>query len=564
MQPTLSLNNRISKYTERINNILASKGSDEAFLRMFLDPQTAQNPSQRFLYPNARARPACPVYQKAIFETSTVDIGDHQVRGVMLQPSPTCPVMLSHSYLVNHNFTLFAGRLVGQRVVDTVEGEYGGNQLLPPFRSHQLPSTVTLLGGTPMPIPIHGSFGNTAFYSGAVNTGLASVSFRDFTEVLNAGISTGVNVLPAFQGEFMTVSLRVGFGTLPLDNSRLLLDVSWANNVGTLATNTSAFIFPTTPQIAEAPGVCSAQFSMPTGSVGIASISLRSPSTATYNLYDVLVQISSQTAVPAGALLNATGLGVYAGQPVSGIASIGSAAHALRMSAGSLLLTNTSSSLNTNGFIVGTGFAGLPSTVGINGENTIGSQVSSRSFALVDGSYASLAPKLDLPFESVYAQPDMNSNRVLWILKTQDNTPISLRLRFDAVIEIVSQDPLFPPLPGYCEPIRMAALNACQESEGYLILTENPFHLSGVAKFIGNALNMGGKLVSIAHPVAGMMMQRVGSGISTAAPIVQKVEDYAKKHKLVKKAKQVTVQAGRAVRRMASGSSIGSAMGRRR
>lgn len=450
----------------------------------FLSPEVCADASARVLYPNANARAACPVYQKGIIETSTVDIGNHQNRAVLLVPHMACPIMFSHSALSAVALGLFqASTTQSGRLRDPCPGRYGGSEDQPLYSAHEIPQHVDFtVPGASIALPIHGGFytANTQD-STSSQRNPAAIMFRDWTTVMDAtGVPSSVRAIPGLSGDSVRITL-VARASAAWVAGDLTLDVVTTNVGGTSLTTTSAALTPTS---ATSPAVLAGSVTLPVGAVGIVSVILRATVIKSVDFSSVCVihSCNSSTA-PAGVQL-----GTFVGSPISGFASLKPVASAARVTSLSLKVTNTSSALNANGFIIGFATQGVyPGNTGCFGENTISGLVSAKSFKFIDGSYMALAPALDLQFSNVDTLPDYGTGIGMYLITGQDNTAITMKCEYHAVVEIVSQDPLFAPMPAGYHPEFLTAVKSAQESGGYLVLSENPFHWGVIGSLLGKA-----------------------------------------------------------------------------
>lgn len=446
----------------------------------FLSPEVCADASTRVLYPNANARAACPVYQKGIIETSTVDVGNHQNRGILVVPHMACPIMLSHSALSGVALALFhASTTEAGRLKDPCPGRYGGSQLQPLYSAHEIPQHCDFAAGSSIAIPIHGGFyTDNALSSSSAQRNASSTMYRDWTTVLNGGVPTAVRAIPASTGDSVRLTSVVRSGTV-WASADLQLDVVTTDTAGVLTTTSASLVATAVTTLV----VVGAAITLP-ACVGICSVSIRC-----VNARSVDFQTLDVIHSPAGATVpTGTELGTYVGSPISGFASLKPIATSARVTALSLKVSNTSSALNANGYIVGFATqAAFPGNAGCFGESSISGLVSAKSFKFVDGSYMAMAPALDLQFSNVDTLPSYGTGIGMYVVTGQDATPITMKCEYHAVVEIVSQDPLFAPMPAGYHPEFLTAVKSAQESGGYLVLSENPFHWGVIGSLLGKA-----------------------------------------------------------------------------
>jgi hypothetical protein len=334
-------------------------------------------------------------------------------------------------------------------------------------------------------IPIHGAFGTPTNLASGV-TAPASACFEDFTEVLNAGTGTGVHAIPCEEGDHVYMTM-IG----------AVISGSGTQEFHVLTSSSSGAITVTSATYGSfgAPGSFNgyAVVTIPSGAVGIVGCYLRSSVGGTLGLYQLSVQHFS-----ASSSANvSTGLGVFAGDPVSGMASLRELTVEARVTALSCLLTNTASALNANGFFCGVGVSqSLPAEAGILGESSAFALSSARTFPFVDGAYTAIRPADDLEFTPLDSLPMEKQNRVMFFVRGQDNTPVVFKVEYHGIIEVVSSDPLFPPSPVFTDCDATGALEKLAESSAYLILSENKFHLGSVMKKIGSVAKWAAPLVA--------------------------------------------------------------------
>lgn len=495
-----------SKQELAIKEKMAKVGTLEAAVLPFLSPEVCQDASKRVLFPNAMVKPACPTYQKGIIESNTLDIGDHQVRNILLLPHVSAPVLLSHQSLAAQAGVLFQATGVrGGRLCSETTGTYGGNQSpMPWFRSHEVASLWNLATGASVALPIHGCAYTAYDSNGASALKTASqLMIRDWTEVLNGGVGTGVRAIPCMAGDIIAAhgELRATTAWVAGD---LYLDVVTCDALGALTTTSAQIGFTVGVQYS---AWASLNVTIPALAVGIVSVSIRNANAAT-RTYDLCtIKVSHRAvAVQDAATVAATGAGSYVGSALSGLQSMLPTCSAGRVTALSVKVTNTASELNANGYIVAVATAdSLPGNVGCFGENTIAGLTTSKSYKFRDGSYMAIAPSLSLDYAALDALPGPKMNYGLFVIQSQDNTPITFKVEYHAVVEVISQDPLFAPITAYMDAAVLQALQKCQESAGYLILSENPFHWGAIGKAIGGAARFVNK--------TGLLKKAAGLGI---------------------------------------------------
>lgn len=508
-------------------------------LRMFLDPAAATRPAMRSLYPNFKVRAACPVYQRGVYETTTVDVGDHQVRAVILQPSLSAPVLLSGSSLANVSSTLFKATLSrGGRLVDTTPGIYAGNQRMPIYRSFEIPSDCTFSINASIGIPIHGGFYTPALVAAttAANTQTQHM-FRDFTEVLNGGVDTGVRGIPV-NGTNDAVDLYLSFrSTVAYTNGDLIMRLGTCTSAGVI-TYTS-FNMVGASSATGGTNVAGGSITCPAGAVAITSLEVVSSVARGFAFTGVHVNhsVGASTAVDVS-----VGLGSFTGSPVSGLPSFLAVCQAARVTAASVLITNTSSALNANGFITGAGMQNIsPSAAGIYGENSVASVTTAKTTTLVDGAYAALTPDVDLDYTPIDSLPALDSNRAIFFIQSQDNTPITLKIEYQLVVEVLSQNPIFPPEEARSDLATVTALQGLSHG-GYLLMCENKLHLSAIANLlrkivpiVRRGLEVGAMMTASARPEVSMGLKAASAG---AGNVQSLVEMAAKAEKAVQSTKR--------------------------
>jgi hypothetical protein len=466
------------------------------FQKQFLDPSTAQD-SDRFCWPNAHCKPACPVYQRGVVDVATLDVGDHQARAVIVQPHAAAPIMISHGRLASRQFVLFDGTsIVGGRLIDSSNPGFAASTAAdqPPFITFEIPAAQSFSIGTVLALPLHGSFGTPYNALGNVRMSVAQACFEDYTAVLNAGTDTGVRAIPCEAGDVVKVDISGTCGSAAYANGDLVLDVVTSSATGVLTTTSANIVVPVALAVPNFFGAYG-QISTPAGAVGIVSAMIRGVVARfiTFQRCSILHESSS-----GGANIS-TGLGVFTGASISGMNSLRAVAQEARLNSLSCLLTNTASSLNANGFITGCGIPGAtPASVGIVGEDSVASAVSSRTFKFLDGSYTSLRPAQDLCFSPLDSLPPNRANRVIYFIRGQDATPVTFKIEYQAVLEVISADPLFPPERVVFDEKAMTAVERLAEGPAYLILCENALHMGKILKKVG-------KVAKFAAPVLGMM-----------------------------------------------------------
>lgn len=522
---------------------MLSGREDAAFLTSFLNPATGSQPQGRFLYPNSRVRPSCPVFQRNVIESQTVDVGQHQVRHVLLQPHVSAPIMVSHQTLPFVNGVLFNGVASEGGLCDMEAGGfYSGNQRMPWFRSFRMPAFFSSLGnGAGVGVPIHGAFYSPSTV--AANTPSSAVApgnilLRDFTEVNNAtGDFTGVHGLPLGPDGNDVIVVHMGFaspGTSLVDNVDLSIRLGLCDAGGTVTYQTT--VMNITRSLA-ANGVASCSISPTAGTIALTSLELVNTRGTGFTLdigyFKVVHALLSGVTVN-----NGVGSGSFVGAPVRGLASVTASCQAARVTSASLLLTNTTSSLNANGFITACGVqAALPSNTGLLGIQSIGALATARSFPFVDGCYSAIAPNINLDYESLDSSPSLALNRVVMTVKGQDNTPVIFKLEYNVIVEVISQDPLFPAQMAVIDQRRVQALQMLQESGAYLILSENKLHWNSIKNAI-KALLVGASAAGMAsgHPEVAAAAQAASGALSTADSAYQAIRPLLPKKK--KSAKQ--------------------------
>jgi hypothetical protein len=475
---------------------------------MYLAPEIAADPNYRDLYQNFKVKAACPVFQRGILETTTVDVGDHQVRGVLLVPHAACPVMLSHSSVTAMGGCLFDAKLGRNgRLVEECRGYYGGNQRMPYFRAFEAPALWDLAIGGSVAFPIHGSY-----YSPTTITGTSalaastSVMLRDFTEVLNNGVGTNVRAIPAAANDTVSIVAELRKSVAWVDND-LNFRVGTTNSAGTITYTATPMSGP-----AAASTVIGKTITLPAGAVGITSCEMVDNKGVAQVFDFASIRITHQ--VNSAVIDNSTGLGSYVGSPVSGLASLAPVCQSARVTAISGLVTNTASALNANGFIITTATQNaLPGNAGIYGENAIASLTSSRSSTVVNGAYLALAPAIDLDYGPLDCLPDLNLGVGIFVIQSQDATAITLKVEYNLVVEVISQDPLFPAMHQHVDMGLITTIQQMQEVGGYLINCENPLHWSTIGSTLSRFLK----------PAA----RAVVKGFKTALPIARKVNSVA-------------------------------------
>jgi hypothetical protein len=483
----------------------------------FLSPEVAAEATSRVLFNNSRVRAADPIYQRGIVETSTVDVGDHQNRAVLVVPHQACPVLVSHTAQAGVG-TLFHGKPRAGRLVDVTKGIYAGTDAVaPPFRAFEVPADWAGTTGTRFPIPIHGAW-YTAAAAGSGLVSTSSTQFRDFTDQLVGGVSNAKRAIPVQSGDF--VSIKVEFQIAPIITvTDLVLEIVTIDATGArTATTANAAVNNLLPTSG-----MSAIATVPVGAVGLAAASLLSAATVIRRFSSIVVQHSTSS----GVVDLSMALGSYTGVPISGLASLAPVCTAGRVTALSAKVTNTASALNANGFIIANATQdATPAAIGCFGESSIASLASSKSFKFTDGSYMALAPSIDLEYMPLDSAPSENMTMGIFVVQTQDNTPITFKVEYHMMFEVVSQDPLFAPHKPLHDAAQIAALAQAQEAGGYLVLSENPFHwgsiataLSKVGKGVGGfAKSAGSAAMSGARAIARNPGTALAIGASLGVP----------------------------------------------
>lgn len=460
---------------------------------MFLAPELANDAKFRVALNNPHSAPSCQVYQRGVIEGTTIDVGDHCERMLLMVPHASCPVLLSHASLLNTACCISnLVQVLGTRLVDPYPGLYGGSPpVVPPFRSHEFPGAVDLAAGASIGIPIHGGFyGPTSYIQSAALVNSTQLMYRQWTEAFVAGVAGGINVLPSLSTD--TVSLVVlGRGVSTYVNGDLNLRVRTMNNAGIITTATVALGNGATG----ATLLLTAVYTIPVGAIGIVSCELSSAAAASRSYDFTIVKITHQ--VNTSNVDPSSFGGSFVGTPTSGFSSLLPICQSARVTALSVKVTNTSSALNANGYIVGTATVDTPpAATGIYGATSIATKTTSKSFPLVDGCYMALAPSTKLRFSPLDAAPPDDISFGVMAFTTQDATAITFKIEYHAVIEVISQDPLFAPGLHRRAKSQSAMLSAVQSSAGYLVLSENPLHwndvqgaLTQAAKFYDNKVS---------------------------------------------------------------------------
>lgn len=455
------------------SKLTASSHPDK--IAAFLAPEICTVHNNRVLFQNNNVKAACPVYQRGILESGTIDIGDHQVRTVLMVPHVACPILISHNTLTGVA-TCLADLLVknGARLLDTWRGLYGGNSVLPYYRSHEMPASMDLAAAASIGIPIHGGFySNTTVSGTTAATPQQQVMFRDFTELTNAtGGATGLRVLPVIAGDGITafIEARRSTGAFTLGDLVIRIRTCAIDGTVTSATFTLNAVSYTSGTIC-----AGGSHTIAANQVGLLSLELLSGAAGTVS-YD-LARIRVMHQVNSVNMSLGSFSGSYVGVPISGINSLLPVCQSARVTALSLKITNTTAVLDANGFIVAVATQNTaPGSCGIYGEGSIASATTAKSYPFVDGCYMALAPAVDLDYSTLDSLPGESVPFGMFIIQTQDNKTITMKLEYHALVEVVSQDPLFAPSMQATDPLQIAALQTAQSGAGYLVLSENPLH----------------------------------------------------------------------------------------
>jgi hypothetical protein len=509
--------NKSSKMESAIQSKLLDAGIHASSVLPFLSPEVCADPKYRVLYQNTKTKAACPVFQRGIIESSTTDVGDHQSRSIMLVPHAACPVMVSHSVLSNQGVCLFDAKLkTGSRLRDTYRGVYGGNNVLPHYRSFEIPAAIDLAAGATMGLPIHGGFyGATTITGSTAYTPQQQVMYRDFTEVYNGGVATGVRAIPVAATDTVSI-VFAGRSTVVYTNAEMKFRIRHTNSTGVI-TSTEATMNTVSGSGTANTFYAGTVLTVPALAVGLVSAEIVSAAAGSRQFDLVEVRVVHQVNT-ANSDVSSNG-GSFVGVPISGINSLLPVCQSGRVTAISLKLTNTSSTLNTNGFIVAMATQNCtPSSAGVFGENSIASVTTARSFPVADGAYMALAPAIDLDYSSLDSLPGEECPIGLFIVQSQDNTPVTLKLEYNALIEVVSQDPLFAAHAQSYDPEQIRAIQHAQIGSGYLILSENPNHWSEIKATMERVGKFGRKYIvptvklasALGVPGAGVVNMGIG------------------------------------------------------
>ncbi len=481
---------------------------------MFMDPETAMSMPHRPHWPNAQVQPSLPVYQRSTVETTTVDVGDHQVRAILAQPHQSAPFLISHSGIAGQWYTLFSSsKSADGRLIDSEPGFFNGYQnggtVVVPYRSFEFPQRIDVLSGGVLYFPLHGSFGHAPV--------AGTISFLDWTESLIGGVGSGIPAIPV-QGANSLVLVRLAATVTNVPAAGDLQVVYGVIDAAGVVT----FISTSFAGYANGPFLGSLALTMPATAVGLVGVGLRGVNPIFLNLASVDVSLNTTTAT----VNLSTGLGSFTGKQISGFASLTSAVQAARVTAASVLLTNTASSLNANGYILATGISGcLPSSAALLGESSVATKAQTRTFPFVDGAYAAIRPSSDLPYSSMDSLPAKTLNRVLFVVRGQDATPVSMKIEAHEVIEVISPDPLFAPRKARPSAPYCAYLDDVAEDPSCLILCENKNHLKEIGRTIGTlalrylpdmAIEQVARVAESQKPGSGGAVREVGKLVKDA------------------------------------------------
>lgn len=465
----------------------------------FLSPEVCATESNRVLYNNGCVRAADPIYQRGVIEASTANLASSEGRAILLTPHQACPVSVSHSGLTGVGILFKSEGIRNGRLYDLTRGIHAGNDSpAPPYRSYELPAYWSAAVASTLAIPLHGGFYNPVVGGASGLQQQTATNFRDFTELADAaGALTGRRVIPVVAGDSIRSVLSSARGGVFVAGDITLSIVTY-NNAAVRTVTTSNFA----PTIVGSLGnVLVGAVAIPAGAIGLAAVYLTAAVATPLFLSDVMVVHEAATAaVDAG-----VGYGSFVGTPISGLASLTPVCSAGRVTALSLKITNTSSALSTNGFILATATQdATPASTGIVSDATIAAFAATKSFKFADGAYMALAPSIDSAYMPLDSSPQSHCPMGIFYLQGQDATPLTFKLEYNMMFEVVSQDPLFAPHKPLHDPEQLRALAQAQEAGGYLILSENPFHwgaitgalkkgVSGLGKVAGSAMKFAGE-----------------------------------------------------------------------
>ena len=424
-------------------------------------------------WPDQNSRPCWVNRYKGSASFSTIDAGQKSVRAILQVPNPNCPYLLSGT-IQKGDYTLCdysesaAGFLQPKKMKD---GRcYLSSAGLGAFQSRNFiyPNQGWDTANDEYSIPLWSSFGVSPETQAP-----RSIGFISPVKTVQGVIGFPVHQSGAV---YMHLSLHSASSNPNITSGDLFMRTSWMDAAGNFAVQADALVGVTGSNT----GVLYARAGTPDGAYILTGVAIQAVNNPQMRYLTSLKVHYSQGTTVDWTADPVRSMGAFTGNALTDYSSLLTSVSAGRVVASGILLSNTTSSLNSNGSIYScvVPYKCMPAEVGVFDAGTSTNINGTEVTRFQTGCYCALMPSPDNPFMPLEICPTGDETIAIHYIEGQDNTPCTMQLTYGVVFEGLSMGQTLPNKSVTYTPSLISAVHRLSSSKarGAIVLTENPLH----------------------------------------------------------------------------------------